>query len=193
MSSESREYLLRKSITYTFEHPIFGVGPRQFASYEGQHNRIVGTHGLWNEAHNSFTQASSECGIPALIFFLAGIVSTYRLLNGVWREARRRPDCGEIRVTAFCAMLGLTAFLAAIAFLNFAYFFYLPAMGGFAIALRRAAQREFRLRRGPGRDSLISAPPRQSSRPSPRYPQWHSGRALAPAGGPPAIPPGLAP
>jgi hypothetical protein len=38
------------------------------------------------------------------------------------------------------------AFCTAIAFVNFAYFFYLPAMAGLAIAMSKAAQVEFQSR-----------------------------------------------
>jgi O-antigen ligase len=145
-STRSRVYLFKKSIEYTLQFPIFGVGPGEFTEYEGQNNRIVGTHGLWHETHNTFTQVSSECGIPALILFVAGIVSSFRLLNSVHREARQRTDCNDIRSAAFWAMLGLFGFCTAIAFLSFAYFFYLPAMAGLAILLSRGAGDEMRKR-----------------------------------------------
>lgn len=145
-SSEVRRYLFWKSIEYTFDYPIFGVGPGQFSSFEGMHNQIVGTHGVWQEAHNTFTQVSSECGIPALILYIAGIVSTFLLLNRTLRQARNRPECADIRAAVFCVSLALVAFCTAIAFVNFAYFFYLPAMAGLAIAMSKAAQIEFHSR-----------------------------------------------
>ena len=49
-------------------------------------------------------------------------------------------------MAAFFIMLGMVGYCTAIAFLNFAYFFYLPAMAGLAISFNRAAQREFRAR-----------------------------------------------
>jgi len=145
-SSTTRQYLLKTSIGYTLQYPLFGVGPGQFSSFEGMHNRIVGTHGVWQEAHNTFTQVSSECGIPGAILFIAGIVSTFLLLNRTFRQARNRPDCADIRAAVFCVSLGLVAFCTAIAFVNFAYFFYLPAMAGLAIAMSKAAQVEFQSR-----------------------------------------------
>ena len=158
-STVSRVYLFKKSIQYTLQFPLFGVGPGEFPEYEGQNNRIVGTHGLWHATHNTFTQVSSECGIPALIFFLAGIVSTFRLLNSVHREARHRTDCNDIRSAAFWAMLGLFGFCVAITFLDFAYFFYLPAMAGLAILLSRSAGDEMRKRAGsaPGEPAVLTA------------------------------------
>ena len=158
-STRSRVYLFKKSIEYTRQFPFFGVGPGQFAEYEGKNNLIVGDHGLWHLTHNTFTEVSSECGIPAFVFFVAGIVSTFRLLNSVHREARRRTDCNDIRNAAFCAMLGLVGFCVAISFLDFAYFFYLPAMGGLAILLSRSAGDEMRKRAGsvPGESAVLTA------------------------------------
>jgi O-antigen ligase len=145
-SSQARRYTLMTSIRYTFEHPLFGVGLQQFANFEGGHERRIGTHGYWHETHNSYTQASSECGIPGFLFFTGGIVSTLLLLRKTHRQARKRPDCKDIRAAAFCIMLGMVGFSVAITFLNFAYFFYLPAMGGLAVGVWSAAQREFQLR-----------------------------------------------
>ena len=43
-------------------------------------------------------------------------------------------------------MLGMVGFCIAITFLSFAYSYYLPCMGGLAVAIRTAAQEEFRVR-----------------------------------------------
>ena len=142
-SSTARNYLLHKSVEYTFEFPIFGVGPNQFASYEGTHNAVFGWHGMWHDTHNTFTQASSECGIPAGILLIASWVSSFLLVNRTYRKARSRPECRDIQAATFCLMLSIVGFCAAITFLNFAYFFYGPAMGGLAIAIARAANYEF--------------------------------------------------
>jgi hypothetical protein len=146
-SSESRLYLLKKSVTYSLQHPLFGLGPGEFSEYEGEHNQIGGTtHGSWHGTHNSYTEVSSECGIPAMLFYVAGVFSSFHLLSSAYRQARARPDCRDIRMAAFFIMLGMVGYCTAIAFLNFAYFFYLPAMAGLAISFNRAAQREFRAR-----------------------------------------------
>jgi hypothetical protein len=146
-SSAMRMYLIRKSVAYTFQRPLFGVGPGQFGGYEGMHEQLGNyTHGYWHDTHNSYLQVASECGIPAAFFFMAAIFSSFRLLSSAFRQARPRRDCQDIRSAAFCIMLGMVGYFAAIAFLNFAYFFYLPAIVGLAIAFSRAARREFRAR-----------------------------------------------
>ncbi|HUJ22382.1 MAG TPA: O-antigen ligase family protein, partial [Bryobacteraceae bacterium] len=142
-SSDARRYVMRKSIEYTLQFPLFGVGPGQFPAYEGAHNEVFGTHGMWHEAHCVWLQASSECGIPGAIFLMAGYISLFLLLNRTYRQASRRSDCRDIRNTAFCVMLGMVGFLVAISFLNFAYFFYGPAMAGVAISIWRSANYEF--------------------------------------------------
>ncbi len=145
-SSRARQYVLTTSIRYTLEHPLFGVGPSQFPMYEGGHEVVVGTHGYWHETHNSFTQASAECGIPGFLLFAAGVLSTFLLFRKTLRDARKRTDCQDMALLIFCIMLGMTGFITAITFLNFAYYFYLPTLGGLAVGVRNAAQREFERR-----------------------------------------------
>jgi O-antigen ligase len=59
-SAQERQQLLWRSIEVTMEHPLFGVGPGNFEQLSGN----------WLVAHNSYTQMSSEGGIPALIFYV---------------------------------------------------------------------------------------------------------------------------
>jgi hypothetical protein len=145
-SSAAREYLAATAIRYTMEHPIFGVGPQQFATYEGAHERYLGTHGYYHETHDCFLQAASECGIPGFLFFTGGVLSTLLLLFKTFRLARRRPDAKDIQGAVFCMLLGMVGFVVAIAFLNFAYFFYLPTMAGLATGTWSAAKDELQLR-----------------------------------------------
>jgi O-antigen ligase len=59
-SAEARKELLMQSLKVTATHPVFGVGPGNFQSYTGS----------WRVTHNTYTQFSSECGIPVLVLFL---------------------------------------------------------------------------------------------------------------------------
>ncbi len=54
-------------------HPLFGVGPDQFAAAVSQEAAGDGQQVPWLGTHNTYTQVSSECGIPALIFYVAVI------------------------------------------------------------------------------------------------------------------------
>jgi O-antigen ligase len=145
-SAKSRLYLLKKSLLFTATHPLFGVGPGEFSDFEGLNATHAGLQGAWHETHNSYTQVSSEAGIPAFIFFVAAIISTYRMINRVYQRSRTQPPTPEnqrIMAAAFWLMISMVTFCSAIFFLSLAYRFYLPALTGLAIALTRAAGHEW--------------------------------------------------
>ena len=146
-SSEARRALLRKSIEYTVQHPVFGVGPGRFSDFEGGESQRMGRRGMWHETHNSFTQISSECGIPALIFFVCALVSGFRLALKTYKAARQNPINRDIAATAFCLMLGMVGFMSAVTFANFGYRFYEPALCGLCIIVYTAAQHEMAARK----------------------------------------------
>jgi len=138
-SFESRNYLLKKSLYFTATHPLFGVGPSQFSNYEGKTSREQGFHGNWHETHNTYTQVSSECGIPALLLFVAGLVSAFRLVNDTYRAAREAGN-REIALACLCYLLTMVGYLVSLIFLAHAYRFTLPALVGLAIAIHFAAE-----------------------------------------------------
>jgi len=160
-SSEARSYVLNKSIEYTFEFPLFGLGMDQFSEYEGSHNKLIGSHGYWHGTHNSFTEASSEGGILAGVLLIAGWFSAFFVVLGVNRRARKQPGCADIEQVTFYTLVGIGGFVVAITFLNFAYSFYGPAMGGLAVAIKRAAASEManRAKRAAAGDGSTVIPP----------------------------------
>ena len=140
-SSAAREYLLHQSIDLTFKSPIVGVGPNQFSNVVGQIGKQQGVH-IWQETHNFFTQISSECGIPALIFYLIAIGSALAVTNRTNNLVKSRPDMKEIRTATFCLLLAMTGFGVASLFLNLAYHFYWLALTGLATSIGRGARLE---------------------------------------------------
>jgi hypothetical protein len=145
LSKEKRMYLLGKSIEYTFEKPLLGVGPGQFSVYEGKNSKVIGDHGAWNQTHNVYTQISSECGIPALLFYLGAIVSSILIFARVHRYAKLRKDCEHLATASFCLLVGTVGFSITIFFLTLGYRFYLPMLSGVAIAMHEVARREYNL------------------------------------------------
>jgi O-antigen ligase len=158
-STEVRQELLRKSIQYTFQHPLFGVGPDQFATYEGAESRQAGHLGMWHQTHNMFTQISSECGIPALIFFVGAIFSGVHLAFKTLRQARINPMNADIAAAAFSLLLGIIGFLVAATFLNLGYRFYEPAFCGLCIVVSSAAQHEMAARQARAANAQRITPP----------------------------------
>ena len=146
-SQQARKYLFLKSLEYTIKFPLFGVGAAQFSTYEAFHNEVGGMrHGMAHSTHCSFTQVSAECGIPALLFFVFGIILTYTQTARMYRQTRGQPANQDIRAAAFCILLSMVGFTVAITFLNFGYFFYQPLHAALAIALTRTGKEELRER-----------------------------------------------
>jgi O-Antigen ligase len=133
-SSEIRSHLLKDSIWYALKYPVFGLGPGNFGTAEGKTQA-----GFWYQTHNSYTEVASECGLPALIFFVGGIVSSFLIFRRIGREFEGHVRAREFTQAAFCMRLTIVMFCTAISFLNFAYSFYLPMIGGIAIAMGYAA------------------------------------------------------
>lgn len=134
-SRSKRTYLLMQSLKLTAQNPLFGVGMGQFMNYEGFQAKESGIRGAWQVSHNSYTQVSSELGLPGMFFFLAAIVGTYIVLAHNRRQVRGQPGAAQIELTIFCTALSLIGFCVAIFFLTLAYRFYLPTMSGLVIAI----------------------------------------------------------
>jgi O-antigen ligase len=142
-SADSRWYLFKKSVQYTVQHPLFGVGPDQFANFEGTASLAEGHSGNWHATHNAFTEISSECGIPGFLFFVAGLASACAAVFGTYRKAKRE-GYTEIANASFCYLLAMVGYLTALIFLAEAYSFKLPAMVGLSVALSCAAARQMK-------------------------------------------------
>jgi O-antigen ligase len=134
--------LLKSSIQFTMQHPIFGVGPGEFSDYEAAFAKSESRRAAWQVTHNAYTQVSSEAGIPALLFYLAAIVMTFRTFGRVYRAARARPQLRSMAIACFCCQLSMVGFCTATVFLSLAYTMYLPTMSGLALAVGQSLDLE---------------------------------------------------
>jgi O-antigen ligase len=124
-SSQQRMYLLIQSLKQTALHPIFGVGPGQFEEISG----------VWHETHNTYTQFSSEAGLPALVLFLLFLRSGFRRL----REKRTggAPDESALASALQCS---LAAYMVGAFFLSTAYWLTPSLLVAYAAASLGTAQ-----------------------------------------------------
>lgn len=119
-SSGERRALLEQSIHMSFEHPIFGVGPGVFAFAAWDERKAqTGSGGPSLVTHNTYTQVSSETGLPGFFFFVVAIffclkyvVADYRLMS------RRGSDLAKLPRNL---LLAFSAMLVGIFFLSTAY------------------------------------------------------------------------
>ena len=138
-SSESRKQVLKDSIAFTIQHPLLGLGPGQFENVEGETTMKAGKT-LWLEAHNSFAQIASENGLPGIIFYLGGTFISLLYLNKMARLFAKKRDHRDALAAAICVRMVLISFCVVIFFVNFGYFFYLPALSGIVIAMAIASK-----------------------------------------------------
>jgi O-antigen ligase len=143
-SSQGRLILLIESIELTLAHPLFGVGAGQFADQAWQDRRRRGLPTIYNVTHNTFTQISSELGIPGLIMFLGLLISCFRSIWFVKRlksSPLYRPP-PRVLETADSLLLALVVLTVCACFLSLAYgplFFVVPAViAAFHLAVKNA-------------------------------------------------------
>lgn len=86
-SLDQRENMLTQSLQVTADHPVFGVGPGNFAPYTKN----------WLVTHNTYTQLTSECGIPALILFLLVLKRAFWNLRAIRKLGAYRQS-SEVRL-----------------------------------------------------------------------------------------------
>ena len=138
-STEGRMELLHRSIQYTLEHPIFGLGLGNFNLVSGAHHS--GEPNAWMGTHNTFTQISSEAGLPAVTLYLALLTVAIRSMYRIRRRAcqgQRQPELMLMSSATLVSLLSF-AFGACVAHLAYDYyFFYIVAI---AAALRCIASK----------------------------------------------------
>lgn len=129
-STESRKQLLKESLDLTFAHPFTGIGPDQFMIGQAVSAKDKGQHGMWHVTHNTWTQISSECGIPAALLYIGGVVTS--LVR--FFKLRKHPD-KEIAQIAWTAAVMLVGFATCISFLSMGYAVQLLVMSGLAVTV----------------------------------------------------------
>jgi len=134
-----REELFKISLRYTLSHPLFGVGPDQFSAAVNEDAARTGQQMPWLGTHNTYTQISSECGIPALFFYVAVIGLCFRSNLRLYRRTRDRPADRELAGLSRCLLAGILVFAISAFFFHMAYSAYLPALAGSSVALEFAA------------------------------------------------------
>jgi hypothetical protein len=139
-SQMERRELFKTSVAYTFRHPLLGVGPDQFAVAVSGDAAKKGQRSAWLGTHNSYTQVSSECGIPALICYCAVLVFCFRSKWGLYRLSRNNPALKDVTNLSFCLLASALVYAVSTFFFHIAYSGGLPMQASFSLALRLSAE-----------------------------------------------------
>jgi hypothetical protein len=134
-STKSRKYLFIRSLEITGQYPIFGVGPGMFAIAEGDDAATLGLKGAWHATHNTYTQYSSEIGIPGALLFIIALLRSYAGLNRI-----RKSDSDETaRRVALLTQMSFVTVCVSLAFLSVGYggipYILIAISGGLQVAL----------------------------------------------------------
>jgi hypothetical protein len=139
-----RRAVWARGLGYMAQRPLLGVGVRNFGQAEGTISqmaadlRAINRGFKWSAPHNSFVEVGAEVGVPALIVFVAILISSMRAM------ARLRPPGKTLDAeTAATAALGqaligsFIAYMVSGFFLTQAFSAYLYSMLGMVIGLSK--------------------------------------------------------
>jgi len=140
-SSEGREMLLWQGIRMTGEHPVLGIGPGVFADVAwNERKELSGVGGGLLVSHNTYTQYSSELGIPGFLFFVTALFLSIKHALQDYRNTRERdPAFARGSLYVFVCFIGLTV---GIFFLSVGYTMLLALMFGLGSSLHETIKSE---------------------------------------------------
>jgi O-antigen ligase len=134
-SSEERKALLIQSLQMTLHHPIFGVGPGDFSYVSWDERKAsTGAGGESLVSHNTYTQISSETGVPGFFFFAATLVLSFRYAYRSYRGSAEKDPA--LHACARYLIYSSGALFAGIFFLSVGYTHILATFFALAAAIR---------------------------------------------------------
>jgi O-antigen ligase/polysaccharide polymerase Wzy-like membrane protein len=137
MSENSRWSVLMRSVDYSFENPVFGLGLGNLMAVNGNE---LQRPDAWIGSHNTFAEISSEAGFPALLLFVWLMGTASRSMMRVGGAPYADPHGEEL---GLFARAGLASLLSAVfgsffAHIGYEYFLYTCPLA-IAVGIRRIA------------------------------------------------------
>jgi O-antigen ligase len=129
-SLQARTELLKESLRIMAHHPLFGVGPGMFPAVTGN----------WRVVHNTYTELGAEAGLPALILFVALLITAGRRI----RTVRKLPGYAadpDIRLWTSALWAGLAGYAAGAVTASTEYTLFPYFLVGYICALYQIASK----------------------------------------------------
>lgn len=135
-STESRLALLGASLRMTLKHPLFGVGPGDFPTQNFNDVERETGHKVWLVSHNSYTQVSSETGVPGFMMYVTLLFFAIRNSQRVVAAAKlpRPPPPLLVECARYLGLTTITICAGAF-FLSIAYEQMIYVLIGLSIAV----------------------------------------------------------
>jgi len=155
-STQDRTALLQRAVRYTLEHPLLGLGLGNFIVTSGTE---VGRASAWHVTHNTFTEVSSEAGIPALCLFAGLLVVAIRNMRRLGNSVPADPRLLELPLMARATLASVVCFAFGGLFANLAYDYYIFYAIAIAVGLQRVARRLYSVpSKAPEKSTRIAQP-----------------------------------
>lgn len=135
-SQEDHLTALTRSVEYTLERPMFGLG---LGNFEVANGSDLAVPGAWIGTHNTFTEISSEAGIPALLLFVALLVTALRNIKRMNRISANNPEVREVNLLARATQVSLLSFAFGAFFAHLAYEYYFFYLVGIGVGIQQIA------------------------------------------------------
>lgn len=121
-SAEARTELQQRAIALTIQHPLFGVGAKQFQNgVENMVRAATGQKSGWQGAHNTYLEVAAENGIPAAILYCLTLFYCARMNIRTYKLCRSNPLLAHAATQSLALILMTMCFLVCVAFSNNAY------------------------------------------------------------------------
>lgn len=127
-SLEARRDLLKDSLVIMASHPIFGIGPGNFASFTQS----------WRVAHNTYAELGAETGLPGLFLFLLMLGLTLRKVKRI-RKLPGYQTSGDVRLWTSALWAAMAAYVAGALFASTEYNLFPYFMVGYVCAVYQIA------------------------------------------------------
>ena len=146
-NESGRVQVWERGLGYVLSNPVFGLGTDNFPSAEGMLSEMAsrqqyGVGVKWNAPHNMFLQVTAENGIPALVFFVGMLASTFRVFKPPPLQRRFRTRRSPVSPALKQALgASLVGFIVGSIFLSLAYTQLLYVLVALAIGMYKIERR----------------------------------------------------
>jgi hypothetical protein len=135
-SGEDHLSVLTRSLEYTLDYPMFGLGLGNFVIANGTD---IGLPNAWVGTHNTFTEVSSEAGVPALLLFVGLLVTALRNIKKMAKISANNPEGRELNLFARATQVSLLSFAFGAFFAHLAYEYYFFYLVGIGVGIQQIA------------------------------------------------------
>jgi O-antigen ligase len=135
-SGEDHLSVLTRSLEYTLDYPMFGLGLGNFVIANGTD---IGLPNAWVGTHNTFTEVSSEAGVPALLLFVGLLVTALRNIKKTGKISANNAEGRELNLFARATQVSLLSFAFGAFFAHLAYEYYFFYLVGIGVGIQQIA------------------------------------------------------